>query len=120
MGGAVRLRLEVDGEPLAAGSPVAGRVVVGEGGRVRSLVVRLALVERTKDFHAVALAAGEAVVAEGDLADGAVLPFLLRLPHDAAPTVATTHARLGWELQARADRLGPDAKADRPIEVDRG
>jgi hypothetical protein len=116
----VRLRIEVDGEPLAAGDQVAGRVVVEEGGRARSLVVRLAFVERTKDFHAVALAGGEAVVAEGDLAEGAVLPFVLALAHDAPPTIATGNARLGWELHARADRLGPDAKAERPVDVDRG
>jgi hypothetical protein len=120
MGGAVRLRVDVDREPLAPGDAVAGRVVVEDGGRARSLFVRLALVERTKDFHALARVAGEEVVADGDLADGAVVPFALRLPPDAPPTIATAHARLGWELRARADRLGPDAHVDRPIEVDRG
>lgn len=116
----MRLRIEVDREPLAPGDVVAGRVIVEGGGRARSVSVRLDLVERTRDFHAVALPAGEEVVAEGELADGAVLPFVLRLPHDAPPAIETPHARLGWELHARADRLGPDAKADRPVEVHRG
>jgi hypothetical protein len=116
----VRLRIEVDAEPLAPGRAVAGRVVVEEGGRARSVSVRLAFVERTEDFHAVARVAGEEVVAEGALADADVLPFAMTLPPDALPAIATAHARLGWELQARADRLGPDARADRPIEVHRG
>lgn len=120
MGGAVRLRIEVDGEPLAPGAGVAGRVIVEGGGRARSVSVRLDFVERTRDFHAVALPAGEEVVAEGDLADGVVVPFLLRLPLDALPSIRTPHARLGWELSARANRLGPDAKANRPVEVHQG
>jgi hypothetical protein len=116
----VILRIEVDAEPLEPGAVVAGRVVVDEGGRARAVSVRLAFVERTQDFHAVARVAAEEVVAEGALDDGTVLPFALRLPPDALPPVATAHARLGWELQARADRLGPDARADRPIELRRG
>jgi hypothetical protein len=116
----MRLRIEVDAEPLAPGDAVAGRVVVEEGGRARSVSVRLAFVERTEDFHAVARSAGDEVVAEGGLADGAALPFVLMLPPDALPPVATAHARLGWELHARADRLGRDARADRPVEVHRG
>ena len=31
----MKLRIEVDGEPLAPGDQVAGRVVVEEGGRAR-------------------------------------------------------------------------------------
>ena len=74
----------------------------------------LAFVERTADFHAVARVAGEQTLAEGDLADGAVLPFALTLPADAPPTVATANARIGWEPRARADRPGPDAVVDHP------
>jgi hypothetical protein len=59
-------------------------------------------------------------VSEGDLADGAAVPFQLRLPPDALPAVATAHARIGWELRARADRLGPDAVADHPVQLRRG
>ena len=116
----MRLRVEVDGEPLAPGAAVGGRVVVEDGGRSRSLSVRLAFVERTEDFHSVARTAGEQTVAEGDLADGTVVPFLLTLPADAAPAVTTAHARIGWELRARADRRGPDAIADHPVELQRG
>jgi hypothetical protein len=116
----VRLRLDVDGEPLAPGAAVIGRVVVEEGGSARSLSVRLAFVERTESFEKVARDAGTLVVAEGDLADGAVLAFSLRLPDDALPNIATQHARSGWELRARVDRSGPDPTVDRPIELQRG
>jgi hypothetical protein len=113
----VKLRVEVDGEPLAPGAAVTGRVVVEEGGRARALTVRLAFVERTESFEKVARDAGAVVVAEGDLADGAAAPFSLSLPADALSNIATSHGRIGWELRARADRAGPDATVDRPIEL---
>jgi hypothetical protein len=116
----VRVRVDVDGEPLAPGAPVSGRVVVEEGGRARSLSVRLAFVERTESFEQVAREAGTLVVAEGDLAEGAALVFSLRLPDDALPNIATRHGRIGWELRARVDRAGPDPTVDRPIELLRG
>jgi hypothetical protein len=116
----MRLRVEVDGEPLAPGAAVSGRIVVEDGGRARELSVRLAFVERTKDFHTVAYTAGEQTVADGELADGAVVAFVLTLPADAAPAVATAHSRIGWELRARADRRGPDAIIDHPVELQRG
>lgn len=110
----MRLRIDVDGEPLAPGAAVSGRVVVQEGGPARSLSVRLAFVERTESFEKVAREAGAPVVAERDLADGAVLRFSLRLPDDALPNIATQHGRIGWELRARVDRAGPDrGPADR-------
>ena len=116
----MRLRVEVDGEPLAPGAAVGGRIVVEDGGRARNLSVRLAFVERTEDFDRVAREAETQVVAEGDLADGTVVAFQLRLPDDAAPEVATAHGRIGWEVRARVDRSGPDPTVDRPIELHRG
>ena len=80
----MRLRVDVDGEPLAPGAAVSGRVVVEEGGGARSLSVRLAFVERTESFEKVARDAGTVVLAEGDLANGAAVAFALRLPDDAA------------------------------------
>ena len=120
MGGAVRLRVEVDGEPLAPGAAVNGRVVVDEGGRARALSVRLAFVERTADFEKAARDVDTQVLAEGDLAEGTVVAFQLRLPEDALPQVATAHARIGWEVRARVDRAGPDPIADRPVELLQG
>ena len=121
VGGAVRLRVDVDGEPLAPGAAVSGRVVVEEGGGARSLSVRLAFVERTESFEKVARDAGALVVAEGDLADGAVARLLAaRCPKTPAPNIATRHGRVGWELRARVDRAGPDPTVDRPIELQRG
>jgi hypothetical protein len=116
----VRLRVEVDGEPLAPGAAVSGRVVVEDGGRARTLSVRLAFVERTEDFHRVAREADTQVVAEGDLADDTVVAFQLRLPDDARPDVATPHGRIGWEVRARVDRVGPDPTVDRAISLQRG
>ena len=116
----MKLRVEVDGEPLAPGAAVSGRVVVQDGGRARSLSVRLAFVERTADYEKVARDAGTEVVAEGDLADGTVVAFALTLPQDALPHVATAHARIGWEVRARVDRAGPDPTADRPVELLQG
>ena len=113
----MRVRVDVDGEPLAPGAAVRGRVVVEEGGRARSLSVRLAFVERTESFEKVAREAGTLVVAEGDLAEGTVLVFSLRLPDDAPPNIATGHGRIGWELRARVDQAGPDPTVDRPIEL---
>jgi len=113
----VRLRVDVDGEPLAPGAAVSGRVVVEEGGGARSLSVRLAFVERTESFEKVAREAATAVLAEGDLADGAALAFSLALPDDAPPNIASRHGRIGWELRARVDRAGPDPTVDRPIEM---
>ena len=116
----MRLRVEIDGEPLAPGAALSGRVVVEEGGRARSLSVRLAFVERTADFHKDARDAEKQVVAKGDLDDGAVFAFQLRLPDDALPHIATAHGRIGWEVGARADRAGPDPTVDRPIELLQG
>ena len=116
----MRLRVEVDGEPLAPGSAVNGRVVVDEGGRARTLSVRLAFVERTESFEKVARDAGTQVIAEGDLADGAVIAFHLALPQDAAPHVGSPHARIGWEVRARVDRAGPDPTVDRAVELLQG
>jgi hypothetical protein len=113
----VRLRVDMDGEPLAPGAAVSGRVVVEEGGSARSLSVPLAFVERTESFEKVAPEAGALVVAEGDLAEGAVLAFSLALPDDALANIATGYGRVGWELRARVDRAGPDATVDRPIEL---
>ena len=113
----MRLRVDIDGEPLAPGAAVSGRVVVEEGGRARSLSVRLAFVERTESFEKVAREADALVVAEGDLAEGAVLAFSLALPDDALANIATGYGRVGWELRARVDRAGPDATVDRPIEL---
>jgi hypothetical protein len=113
----VRVRVDVDGEPLAPGAAVSGRVVVEGGGRARSLSVRLALVERTESFESVARDAGTLVLAEGDLAEGGAFAFSLRLPDDALPNITTRSGRVGWELRARVDRAGPDPTVDRPIEL---
>jgi hypothetical protein len=112
----VRVRVDVDREPLAPGAAVSGRVVVEQGGRARSLSVRLAFVERTESFEKAARDAGTLVVAEGDLAEGVVLAFSLRLPDDALPNIASGHGahRLGAARPHRSRGPGPDRRpADR-------
>ena len=112
----MRLHVDVDGEPLAPGAAVSGRVVVEEGGRARSLSVRLAFVERTESFEKVARDAGTLVAAEGDLADGAVLAFSLALARRRPPEhrhPARAH-RLGAPRPGRSRGPGPDRRpADR-------
>ena len=116
----MRLRVEVDGEPFAPGDTVAGRVVVEDGGRARSLSVRLAFVERTESFSKVAREAATEPIADGELAAGAVFAFRLALPADALPDVTTPQGRIGWELRARVDRAGQDPIVDRPLSMQRG
>ncbi len=112
----MRVRVDIDGEPLAPGAAVSGRVVVEEGGSARSLSVRLAFVERTESFEKVARDAGTLRRRRGRPAPMARrLAFSLALPDDALPNIATPHGRLGWELRARVDRAGPDPTIDRPV-----
>ena len=121
VGGAVRLRVEVDGEPLAPGAAVSGRVVVEDGGRARSLSVRLAFVERTADFDTVARDAGTQVARRGRPGRRdrrrvpAAPPRRRRCRRSTPPT-----RRIGWEVRARVDRAGPDPTADQPVELLQG
>jgi hypothetical protein len=111
----MRLRVEVEGEPFAPGAAVSGRVMVEEGGGARSLSVRLAFVERTESFEKVARDAGIQVVAEGDLADSAVL-VRAAAPRQRPPEhrhAARAH-RLGAARPRRSRGSGPDRRpADR-------
>jgi hypothetical protein len=117
----VRLRLERSAPgPVAPGGALAGHVVVEEGGSTRTLTVRLAFVERAADYTEVARIAGQATLAEGDLADGFSAPFSLTLPPDALPAVACDRGSLGWELSAQLDRFGPDVHDRQPVDVQRG
>ena len=105
-------------EPLRGGDAVAGTVHVAAGGDVRALSVRLAYVERSPDYVATAFVAEERVLASGAVADGAALPFSLRLPADALPSMAAApHATVRWELRAWADVLGPDPDDVRALDV---
>ena len=113
----MRLRVDIDGEPLAPGAAVSGRVVVEEGGRARSLSVRLAFVERTESFEKVAREAGDARRRRGrPLRRRRARLLRCALPDDALANIATGYGRIGWELRARVDRAGsgPDRRpADR-------
>jgi hypothetical protein len=112
-----RLALQLDRTAYAPGEEVTGTVVVAEGGRSRNLEVFLLFREKTADFEYDALRIGGGPLAEGDLEAGRSHRFAIRLPPDAPPAVATPHAELFWEVDARSDQLGPDAHARERISL---
>lgn len=117
MGVAVRLCVELDRPgPHRAGGAVAGRVLVLVGGAARSLEVSLVRTERSPDFAA-DREVTRVTVAEGALEAGSAHSFTVALPSDAAPTVASAHGGLGWEIRARADRRGRDAHGSHAVLV---
>ncbi len=116
----MKLELQLDGpEPLTPGGVVSGAVRVLGDGRVRAVWLRLAFVERTKDYAEVVRVACEPRrLADGELSHGDLLPFSLTLPDDAPPSVAAPpYGSVGWELRAWADVRGRDPSAERALRV---
>ncbi len=117
----MKLQVQLDtAGPVAPGATVNGHVVVTEGGGARTLTVRLSFVEQTADYKEVARVAGEARVAEGNLAEGFTAPFSLPLPADALPGVACPEGTVGWEVSAQVDRRGLDVHAQQRVDVQPG
>jgi hypothetical protein len=112
----VKLELVLDGERVAPGGEVTGHVLVREGGEARSLGLRVAFVERSPGFR-VAAFEQRAVLREGDLATGDTIPVRVGLPDTAPPTVKGRRCELLWEIEAIADRSGPDAAVRQTFEV---
>jgi hypothetical protein len=100
----VRLRIDPRTTTVAPGDTVTGEVVVGDGGAARSVVAQLEFVERVAKFTRTAHVGASTVIAEADLQQGAVLPFTLRLPAQAPPSLSTAVGSLDWELVVRVDR----------------
>jgi len=100
------------------GDRITGLVRATYVTRVRKLWLRLALVERTKDYADVARVAEEVALATGPLTEVVELPFSVLLPADAHPGgEAPPYARVGWELRAWADVPGRDPEAVAPLRV---
>ncbi len=100
------------------GDRITGLVRATYVTRVRKLWLRLALVERTKDYADVARVAAEVALATGPLTEVVELPFSVLLPADAHPGgEAPPYARVGWELRAWADVPGRDPEAVAPLQV---
>lgn len=112
----MRLALELDAKPVAAGEEVSGRVLVLEGGRSRSLSLTLSFRERSPSYLETAFSEG-GVLHEGDLATGQALEFGFTLANDAQPSVRGNHGELFWELEAVSDEPGLDTRASRVVEV---
>jgi hypothetical protein len=112
----VKLRIQVDSEPVAPGDELTGRVVALEGGRARSLTLGIGFVEQSPDDRVEVLDV-RGVIHEGDLASGDVVAFRYLLPEWALPNVKARHCELFWELDAVVDRQGPDVVARRRFEV---
>jgi hypothetical protein len=116
----LKLAIELDTtEPVLPGTVLSGSVCARDhGGRVRSLRLRLELVERRAGFERVVRHAGDQVLAAGRLSAPRRVPFTLQIPADAAPGIdAPPHAWRGWQLRAWADVRGPDPCAVHPIRV---
>jgi hypothetical protein len=112
----VKLALELKSDRVAPGEPVAGRVIVLEGGPSRSLALALTFHERSQYYEAIPYSAGY-VLHEGDLASGQTLDFHFRMPATAPPTVKCKHSELYWQLLITSDQPGFDAHARHRVEV---
>jgi len=100
------------------GQRITGLVRATYVTRVRTLRLRLAFVERTKDYVHVVGVADELALATGPLTEVAKFPFSVLLPAEAHPGgEAPPHARVGWELRAWADVPGRDPEAIAPLSV---
>ncbi len=108
--------LQLDRERLAPGEPVAGTVLVTEGGGSRALEVVLAFHEKSPDYEEVPVSQSQALHT-GDVQTGQSLAFALELPADALPGYRSEHGELYWEVDVKSDEMGPDTHLRRRIEV---
>lgn len=112
-----RFDLQLDAQHFKPGDPVAGTVVVTDGGRSRSLEVLLAYIEETDDYKEVARSVSTGHLHQGTLETGASFRFELALPPDALPGYASKNGQLYWELDVKSDERGRDSHERRRLEV---
>lgn len=112
----MKIEVELDHPRVRPGDWVSGAVHVLEGGGARSVQVFLAYWERTQDYSIAAVRI-VSEVHQGDLLDGAALPFALAVPGHAQPAVRGQHGWLEWGVSAQVDRFGSDEHAYMPLEV---
>jgi hypothetical protein len=108
--------LQLARERFAPGEPVAGTVLVTEGGGSRVLEVVLAFNEKSPDYEETPVSTTQALHT-GDVQTGQSLAFSLDLPADALPGHRSEHGELYWEIDVKSDEMGPDTHLRRRIEV---
>jgi hypothetical protein len=108
--------LQLDRERFAPGEPVAGTVLVTEGGGSRVLEVVLAFHEKSPDYEETPVSTTQALHT-GDVQTGQSLAFSLELPADALPGHRSEHGELYWEVDVKSDEMGPDTHLRRRIDV---
>lgn len=114
----LRIEVLVGDEVHRPGGTVRGDLLVVEGGRSRSLEVRLQYREVVRAFQHDAVSCGPQRLHEGDLRTGQQFPFALQLPPSALPGHTDSIGSLGWFVVARSDEPGLDTLAYGPIVVE--
>jgi len=112
-----RLAIELEKELFRPGEAIAGAVDVIRGGRSRTVTLNVHFREITPDFTHDWLTLPGGVLLQGDLADGASLPFSVRLPGRCLPGCGTASAELAWVVEVVSDEFGPNTRETITIEV---
>ena len=111
----MRLHLELDG-PVSRGGELRGRVIVAEGGEHRRLQVAIRLCEHSRDYHEAVVHASAVLTRGGELRAAQTFPFVLAVPLQAGPPVATEWGGLAWEVRAWAEvAMKGDPEVSRPL-----
>jgi hypothetical protein len=126
------IETSLDAEVVAVGSVLSGAVALFQVASSRVRSVKLALIGKegptprqgTTGFFSQARAIEreavryEHVLHEGPPAEGAPLPFSIRIPKDAPPTFEAQLVQLRWWLQVVVDvKWGKDRELVMPIEI---
>ena len=112
----MKLALALDGEVVAPGERLTGRVEVSEGGKSRSLAVIVRFCGRSPSYVAVPFE-DTRVVHQGKITAGQAVPVEYDVPESALPSVKSEHAELYWEIEAISDEPGLDSHASRVFRV---
>jgi hypothetical protein len=112
-----RFDLQLDRDHFEPGDPVAGTVVVTDGGGSRSLEVQLAYIEETSDYLETSRSISSGRLHTGDLQTGSSFRFELALPADALPNFTSRHGQLYWRIDVKSDERGRDSHELRRIVV---
>ncbi len=112
-----RLQLQLERMQYSPGDAVKGSISVLDGGASRSLEATLQYVEKTMDFHEVAISIPSGMLHEGDLEAGTSFEFELDLPPTALPNYKTEYSELYWEVDVKSNELGRDTHEGNRIEI---
>jgi hypothetical protein len=112
-----KITLTIDGAAFAPGAEVTGRVDVTDSGHSRKLEVALHCHDSTADYKGVSWTGIGPPLASGNLTAPQSYNFSLVLPPDAAPNFSSGGATIWWEVEARIDVIGSDARVAQQIAV---